>query len=93
VAWRDLRHRVRQRMADFLELPREVVLDLPKIVVVGDVQVLIENHRGIVAYGPDQVRVSVGEREVTVHGRELVLRHVRSEELLVEGRITGLSFR
>ncbi|RYD03384.1 hypothetical protein N752_19595 [Desulforamulus aquiferis] len=44
------------------------MLDLPKIVLVGNLQVFIENHRGIVEYNSDKVRIKVGDGEVGIIG-------------------------
>ncbi|MBE0466135.1 MAG: sporulation protein YqfC [Candidatus Desulforudis sp.] len=92
MGWRDLRKKVRRTMADILEIPGEIALDLPKIILVGNVQVIIENHRGIVEYSADSVRVVVPAGEVTVRGRELVLRNILPDELCIEGRIESLGF-
>jgi sporulation protein YqfC len=79
-------------MADILEIPGEIAFDLPKIILVGNVQVVIENHRGIVEYTTESVRVVVSAGEVAVRGRELILRNILPDELCIEGEIEGLSF-
>ena len=38
---------IKMSITDALELPLDVALDLPKIIVVGDVKVNITNHRGL----------------------------------------------
>jgi sporulation protein YqfC len=79
-------------MAEVLEIPGEVALDLPKIILVGNVHVVIENHRGIVEYTTESVRVLVPAGEVAVRGRELVLRNILPDELCIEGQIESLCF-
>ena len=61
MAWRDVKRKVKRRFSEILEIPGDVALDLPKIILVGNIQLFIENHRGILEYSPDGVRVSVGE--------------------------------
>ncbi len=92
MGWRDVRKRVRRTMAEVLEIPGEIALDLPKIILVGNVQVIIENHRGIVQYTTESIRVLAPAGEVTIRGRELVLRNILPDELCIEGRIEGLCF-
>ncbi len=92
MAWRDVRKKMRRTMADLLEIPGEIALDLPKIVLVGNVQVIIENHRGIVEYTTESVRVIVPVGEVRLRGRNLVLRNILPDELCVEGEIQSLNF-
>lgn len=92
MGWRDFQRKVKRQFSEALELPGDVVLDLPKIILVGNIQLFIENHRGIMEYTPDGVRVSVGEGEVAVSGENLMLRNILPDELCVEGKIRSLSF-
>lgn len=92
MAWRDLRRKVKRQFSEFLEIPGDVMLDLPKIILVGNIQLFIENHRGILEYTPEGVRVSVGEGEVAVSGENLMIRNILPDELCVEGKIRSLSF-
>ncbi len=92
MALRDLRKKVRKQFADFLEIPGDIMLDLPKITLVGNVQLFIENHRGILEYTPEGIRVSIAEGEVAVTGENLILRNILPDELCVEGKIFSLKF-
>jgi len=92
LGWRNVRNKLRRTMAEVLEIPGEVALDLPKIILVGNVHVVIENHRGIVEYTTESVRVLVPAGEVAVRGRELVLRNILPDELCIEGQIESLCF-
>lgn len=92
MAWRDVGRIVRRSIADILEIPGDVVLNLPKIVLVGNVQVFIENHRGIVEYTPERVRVIVGSGEVAVNGADLAIRNILPDEICVDGHIRSVEF-
>ncbi|AEG59422.1 sporulation protein YqfC [Desulforamulus ruminis] len=92
MSLRDLQKRLKKQVSDFLEIPSDIMLDLPKIVLVGNMQVFIENHRGIVEYTSDKVRVKVGEGEVGISGATLMLRNIKTDEICVEGRIKALAF-
>ena len=41
---------VKQKFSNYLDIPKDVILDLPKITVIGDIQLYVENHRGIIEY-------------------------------------------
>ncbi len=92
MAWKDLKNRLKRRFSDYLELPGDIVLDLPKIILVGNLQVFIENHRGIQEYNPKLVRIVVNDRVVEIVGEGLTLRNILTDEICVEGRISSLSF-
>lgn len=92
MVWKDLKNRFKRQFSDYLELPGDIMLDLPKIVLVGNLQVFIENHRGIQEYTPQLVRVVVNEKVVEVTGENLTLRNILPDEICVEGRIDTLTF-
>jgi len=92
MTWRDFKKKFKKQFSEFLELPGDVMLDLPKIVLFGNVQLQIENHRGIIEYTANIVRVATGEGEVVINGENLTLRNLLPDELHVEGKICSISF-
>lgn len=93
MSWKERKKQFQQQVANFLDIPRDLLMDLPKLVLTGDVQLTIENHRGILAYTAEVVRVSttIGDLEVT--GLDLTLKNILPDEIMVEGRIKSISFR
>ncbi len=79
-------------VADLFELPHEILLDLPRVTLVGNAQLYIENHRGVIAYDENQVRLSVKNGEIVVRGERLQIKNLLEEELLIKGMIEGLSY-
>ncbi|MGE5528009.1 MAG: sporulation protein YqfC [Patescibacteria group bacterium] len=79
-----------QRLVEMLELPPDIVLDLPKLTLIGDRQVSLENHRGVIEYAPDLVRVSSNRGEIRIRGVDLSIRSIVKEEILLHGRVIGV---
>ena len=50
----------------------------------------MENHKGILAYGADEIQVSGGKLVVKVHGTGLELRSMNASQLLITGDIHGV---
>lgn len=92
MRFQKIREELKRKAASILELPGEVALNLPRIVITGRLQVVVENHRGIVTYNPETVHLLVEAGEVAISGRNLVLRSVLPEEIVVEGEIHGVTF-
>jgi len=86
------RQRLQKKLANLLEIPDDIVLDLPRITLLGNMQMLIENHKGIVEYTGERVRVRLNREELLISGKGLALGNLQAEELIIEGEITGLSF-
>ncbi|MCL6611352.1 MAG: sporulation protein YqfC [Peptococcaceae bacterium] len=92
MGWREFKKRLKRQMSDMLEIPGDVIMDLPKVVLVGDLQLFIENHRGIVEYTAENVRINAGDYEVAVSGEGLLLRNILPDEICLEGRIKSVQF-
>ena len=73
-----------------LDLPADALAGLPRVELVGDREVRMENHRGILAYGDQEIHVSGGPFVIKVMGEKLELRAMTGLELLITGHITAI---
>jgi sporulation protein YqfC len=83
---------IKKGIADLLELPRDIVLDLPKITLVGNLQLYIENHKGIIEYSTGLIRINTKSGILVVTGSDLSIRTIVVEEIIVVGRIDKVEF-
>ena len=81
-----------QKLAGLLEIPQDIVLDLPRITMLGNKQVLVENHKGIMEYTPDLVRIKLNQGELIVGGTGLTLGNLQMEQILVEGTVKDVKY-
>lgn len=56
----------------------------------GNERVLVEQHRGILGYGSECIRVGTSFGVLTVEGEELRLCCMSRSQLVIRGRIDGL---
>ena len=76
-----------ERTAELFDLPTDALAGLPRLELVGDRELRIENHKGILAYGSEEIHISGGVFVVKVVGRNLELRAMTGLELLITGKI------
>lgn len=79
-----------EKTAQVFDLPADVVAGLPRVELVGDREVRMENHRGILAYGEQEIHVSGGAFVIKVMGEGLKLRSMTGIELLITGHISSI---
>ena len=79
-----------EKTAEVFDLPGDVVAGLPRVELLGDRQLRMENHRGILAYGTEEIHISGGKLIVRVRGSGLTLRAMNAGELLITGEIAGV---
>ena len=80
-----------ERMVTDTELMQEPMPGQTIVEMAGYSRVLIENHKGVRAYGREKIVVGVGYGLLTVCGCNLELQHMSKEQLVIRGRIDGVN--
>lgn len=78
-----------ERTAQALDIPVEAT-GLPRVEVTGRHEVRMENHKGILAYGREEIIVSGGKLLIKVKGDGLELKAMNGDELLITGTVTAV---
>ncbi|HWR06131.1 sporulation protein YqfC [Sporomusa sp.] len=81
-----------QSLAGFLDIPQDIVLDMPRITMLGNKQLLVENHKGIIEYTPSLVRIKLNQGELFILGENLTLGNLQAEQILVEGVVQEVKY-
>ena len=87
---RQKREGLLERTAQVLDLPGDVVAGLPRVEITGSRELRMENHKGILAYGTEEIHVSGGKLILKIRGRGLELKSMNASELLITGEIEGV---
>lgn len=82
-----------EQMVEHAALEPESVPGQPIIEIAGDRRVLIENHRGVAAYGRERILVNVKYGTVCICGCNLELVHMTKEQLVITGRIDSMALQ
>lgn len=75
------------RASRAFDMPEDILSDLPRMELIGAGEFRMQQHRGILAYGPEEIHISGGKLVVQVKGTALELRAMSPTELLITGEI------
>lgn len=89
---RSLTRKFNQITAKLLDLPQDVILDLPRMTLIGNMQLYIENHRGVLHFSNELMKLALNKGSLEVRGKQLVIRAIFSEEVFIEGVIEDVKF-
>lgn len=81
-----------QQIARVLELPDDLIMDLPRITMLGNQQLLVENHRGIVEYTSEFIKINLSYGVLSVTGEGMALGNLQAEQILIEGKIGEIRY-
>lgn len=88
-----LQQAFRRWAAGALDLPKDVVLDMPRITMIGPLQMYVENHRGVLLFHHQELRLLLSNQsQLIVRGEKLVIRQIVPEEVLLEGMIREIKY-
>ena len=58
----------RNKVLERIDLPKDVILNLPKITIVGDNEITIENHEGIESFEDECIRIKTNNGCIKIDG-------------------------
>lgn len=86
------RRKIANWMTRTIELPPDVMMDLPRITMVGQLHIYIENHRGLLAFTDTELRLLLKHGQLQIKGNQFVIKTILPEEIMLEGRIEQVTY-
>ena len=80
------------RFDKILELPKEVYSNVPKIIITGFNEMIIENFKGILEYEEFFVRINTHIGIININGFNLNLENMTDDDIKVTGKIESFDF-
>lgn len=79
-------------LAASLGLPRELVSGAAILSSFGDSCLFIENHKGIIEYGKEQIKLQARPCKIQITGTNLDIAFYTAEEMKITGKITEIRY-
>ena len=80
-----------ERLQRQMEKSMEPMPGVPLVEIAGSGRVLIENHRGVICYGTEQIQVRVNYGQISVMGSGLELARMSRVRLVITGKIHSVN--
>ena len=82
----------KEKILNKLDFPSDISLDLPKIIVVGNREITIENHRGIMAFETNMVKINSRIGAITINGEKFEILFIGETTITINGIFKGISY-
>ena len=79
-----------ERAAVLLDLPADAAAGLPRMELLGDRDLLLENYRAILSCEREEINVDAGKWVLRIRGRDLYIRSMREQALRITGWVDSL---
>ena len=73
-----------------LELPQEVCSNVPKMIITGFDEIIIENFKGILEYEDFFVQINTHIGIININGYNLLLENMTDDDIKVKGKIESV---
>lgn len=87
-----MKKRISETIADAWGVPKDVIMDIPRLTISGDKEIYIENHKGVFEYTDTVIRVSTSMGIVKICGKNLNIDNISLENILISGVFSKIEY-
>lgn len=82
----------RERILNKLEFPGDISMDLPKIIIIGNREITIENHKGIIAFESSMVKINSRIGGIIIKGKNFEILFIGETSITISGKFEEISY-
>lgn len=79
-------------IAEKLNIPKDIVLNAPNITVLGDEEITIENHKGIVAFDRDLIKINTRVSPIIIKGENFEILYIGESTITISGKFKSIVY-
>ena len=83
---------IKEQMTDLLSLPKEIILNLPQVILTGTNEVSVENYKNIIEYTETKIRINTTSGILLILGHGLALKQITAEYITVVGEVVTVEY-
>ena len=77
---------------DILELPKDILFGIPYLTFHGNLELIIENHRGLINYSETEIIVMAKDNSILVTGVDMVIDEYSKDSIIIRGHLDEVRF-
>ncbi len=81
-----------ERLTGAFDMPKDIIFNTPRFIMLGNEEIYIENYRGIVSYSETHIKLNTTKMPVAISGADLSITQIAAEEITVCGKISSVEF-
>lgn len=82
----------REALAKKLDLPIEVMLNMPKITIIGRSEITIENHSGIILFEREIIKIKTKLNPIVINGEDFEILYIGESTITISGKFKEIAF-
>ncbi|EEH98820.1 sporulation protein YqfC [Clostridium tertium] len=82
----------REIIAETFDLPKDIVLNVPKITIIGNDEITIENHKGIILFERNVIKVNTKVKAINIEGENFEILYIGDSTITISGKFKSISY-
>lgn len=83
---------IKEKVAQVLDLPKEIVLNLSKVIIYGNRVLRVENFCSLTDYSEERILLKTEKGIVQISGKNLRIQELNGNEINILGEFTSIQF-
>ena len=79
---------IAETIADTLEISDEILFEIPKITIIGDTKVRVENYTALLEYKKEDIKLKYKSGVIEICGENFEIKSICEENIVVSGKIS-----
>ena len=84
--------KLKKEITNKLVLPKDIMYGLAIVKIVGQSELYIENHRGIIEYNNDKIVIQTKSSKIEIIGKNLLIVRFSNDDMKINGNILEIKY-
>lgn len=84
--------KIKEELAKSLDIPRDIALNIPKITIVGDEEITIDNHKGILKFKDDLIEIKSTLGSISIKGTDFEILFISDNTIVLSGKFQSIEY-
>ena len=89
---KDKLEKAREIFTEKLDLPKDVILNLPKITIIGNTEITIENHKGIILFERNIIKINTKVKVINIEGEKFEILYIGDSTITISGKFKSVGY-
>lgn len=81
-----------EKLGEKLDIPREAILDVPKITIISNTEVTIENHKGIMLFEREEIKIRTSIGTLSILGQDFEIIFIGGTTMVLNGKFKAVGY-
>ncbi len=83
---------IRERIAEMTEIPKDFMMDMPRVTILGNRELYVDNYKGLLEYSQETIRLATTNKTIIIKGTGLLITRIVEAAVFVGGNIMSVEF-